>query len=128
MNFGYPGTSPHSNSRLALVQVFFFKGHHSKMQNTILHDLATSSSVQHAGTSKYFVSTWQTWGELWIYITGTNPKIQDPESKNQNSKPQNPRSRIHTLRYSGGTVVDHYRPLILGLEWISPRGSRDLKL
>ena len=33
-----------------------------------------------------------------------------------------------TLRYSGGTVVDHYRPLILGLKSISPRGSGDLKL
>ena len=30
VNFGYPGTSLESNSRVALVQVFFFKGHHSK--------------------------------------------------------------------------------------------------
>ena len=27
VSFGYPGTSLESNSRLALVQVFFFKGH-----------------------------------------------------------------------------------------------------
>ena len=40
VSFGYPGTSLESNSRLALVQVFFFKGHHSKMQNTSKHDLA----------------------------------------------------------------------------------------
>ena len=44
VSFGYAGTSLESNSRLALVQVIFLKGHHSKIQNTIKHDLATSSS------------------------------------------------------------------------------------
>ena len=44
VSFGYPGTSLESNSRLALVQVIFLKGHPSKIQNTIKHDLATSSS------------------------------------------------------------------------------------
>ena len=34
----------------------------------------------------------------------------------------------YTLRYSGGTVVDHFRPLILGLKSFSLRGSWDLQL
>ena len=51
VNFGYPGTSLESNSRVALVQVFFFKGHLSKMQNMIY--ITTSSS-----TPKILTCSW----------------------------------------------------------------------